>query len=371
MRHILLAALAILALVLIWTLVWLELVLKLGLPSSALGAMGVFFLSSFAAQVIYIFRIRKPGKHPRFIFMAFFITGLFIHLFCATITKDLLLFIPALVPCEQFIATWFFVAAFIFNLWGVQAALLTPQIKHVRVPLPEKHAALNGLKIIQISDLHVGPQIKKAFVRRVVRRTASAHADLVVFTGDIGDSAAEIFGNCLEPFRTLKIRYGLFYVTGNHEYYWNAYDWIKAVRNCGIHPLINEGISLISGKLWLGGITDPDGPRFIPEHAPNFEKALEPKDASSNAYKILLAHQPKNCFAAEKAGFDLMLSGHTHGGQFFPFNLLVGFFNPYSKGLNRHENMMVYVNQGTGFWGPAQRLGVRAEITLIELTAAK
>lgn len=370
MRHILLAAGAILALFLIWAVVWLELMLKIGLSGPVLAALFVFFAASFASQLIYIFKIRKPGYHPRFIFFVFFVSGLFIHLFCAAVTKDALLFIPALQPHEQSISVCFVLLAFIFNLWGIKSALQTPRLRHVHVPLPSEHKNLDGFKIIQISDLHVSPQVTRAFVRRVVRRIMSAHPDLIVMTGDIGDSTAEIFGTRLEPFKDLQARCGAFYVTGNHEYYWDAKKWIEAIRSNGVRPLLNEGVSLLHGKIWLGGITDPDGPHFIPEHVPDCRKALEPEEKSNPGYKILLAHQPKNCFAAEKAGFDLMLSGHTHGGQFFPFNLIVGFFNPYSKGLNCHgKKLRVYVNQGTGFWGPAQRLGVRAEITLLELKA--
>lgn len=191
-------------------------------------------------------------------------------------------------------------------------------------------------------------------------------ANLIVLTGDIGDSDPRIFGNDLAPLEQLGAPCGVFYVTGNHEYYWNAAKWISIIENLGVHALVNQGRLIADGKIWLGGITDPDAGYFISAHEPNAANAIDLKK-SANAYKILLAHQPKSCFAAEKAGFDLMLSGHTHGGQFFPLNLLVRFFNPYSKGLNQHGNMKIYINLGTGFWGPALRLGVPAEITLIEL----
>jgi predicted MPP superfamily phosphohydrolase len=177
--------------------------------------------------------------------------------------------------------------------------------------------------------------------------------------------------SALETLRGLKATHGVFFVTGNHEYYWNAPRWIHEIKKLGIQVLTNEGkmIPLPDRNLWIGGVPDVSAGGFDPS-TPSRPALAMPPVGSSECLKILLAHQPKSCFEAQKAGFDLMLSGHTHWGQFFPFNYLVGFFNPYHKALNNHEGMWVYVNSGTGFWGPPLRLGVPSEITLIQMRQA-
>lgn len=357
-----------LLLAMIWTLTWFELIMQMGLSPTIRTSILIFFCASYCIQILYLFLMRNPKLNSIFVFCVFFIMGLFIHLFFAGLTKDILIFIPFLSAYEKILSQLFALLAVLISLAGTLIAFQGPKIRSISIPIDKRFQSLNGLKIVQISDLHVGPLIGKNYVEKVVQLTNQLQADLVVLTGDIGDSNPKHFGSELAPLKQLKSTYGGFFVTGNHEYYWNAEEWIQAIVACKIHPLLNQGVSLLDSQLWLGGITDPDGARFIPNHAPNPKQALD-NEKSRLAYKILLAHQPKNCFAAEKAGFDLMLSGHTHGGQFFPFNLLVGFFNPYSKGLNRHRNMLVYVNLGTGFWGPALRLGVTAEITLLKLAA--
>ena len=365
LRHWLFVGMMSLLLGIVWLLVWFELILQMQLPLALKNFALIFFISTFILQVTHLIFMQARNPSPAFVFISFFFMGLFIHLFCGVLTKDVLVFIPTLARHEQVMSYLVALLAVLFNAWGIHMALRGPKIKHVFIPLPPEHSRLNSFKIVQISDLHVGPLIGKNYVRKVVEIANRLTPDLTVLTGDVGDSNPDIFGKQLAPLSHLRAKEGVFYVTGNHEYYWGAEKWIQFIRDCGIRPLINEGASLSNGSIWLGGIPDLDGPHFIPSHIPNANKALDPSKAN-DAYKILLAHQPKNCFAGEAAGFDLMLSGHTHGGQFFPFNLLVGFFNPYSKSLNQHQKMLVYVNRGTGFWGPALRLGVPAEITLLE-----
>lgn len=366
LRHWLFVGLMSLLLGIIWIIAWFELILQMQLTSSLQGAIGVFFTATYLLQILHLFFMQAKNPSPLFVFTSFFFMGLFIHLFCGVLTKDLLILLFHWAPHEQFLSYLVALLAVLFNVWGIYIALHGPRIKSVAIPLAQGHERLNGFKIVQISDLHIGPLIGKNYVSKVVQISNSLNADIVVLTGDIGDSDPDHFGKELSAFKNLQSQQGVFYITGNHEYYWGAEKWINLVQTCGIRTLINEGVPLSSGKIWLGGIPDLDGPHFIPSHAPDAEKAAA-NSTTTGAYKILLAHQPKNCFAAEKAGFNLMLSGHTHGGQFFPFNLLVGLFNPYSKSLNQHRKMFVYVNLGTGFWGPALRLGVPSEITLLEL----
>ncbi len=367
-RHWLFIGVMSLLLGIVWTLVWFELILQMHLPSFIETIVLAVFISTYALQLAHLIFMHAKNPSPVFVFSAFFFMGLFIHLFCGVITKDILVFIPFLAMHEKLMAYLVALLAIIFNAWGIYIALCGPRVKHVSIPLPHIHAHLNDFKIVQISDLHIGPLLGKKYISNVVKITNRLKADIVVLTGDIGDSDPNLFGNQILELKNLCSVQGVFYITGNHEYYWGAEKWIELIQSCGIGALINEGVSLSGGKIWLGGVPDLDGRHFIPSHAPDATQALHPIK-SQGAYKILLAHQPKNCFDAEKAGFDLMLSGHTHGGQFFPFNLLVGFFNPYSRSLNKHRKMLVYVNRGTGFWGPALRLGVPAEITLLELKA--
>jgi len=358
------------AFLLCFIFVWCELILPMQLHSTILGALFVIFFLAFGLQILHLTRIHKQKQSSARVFVTFFFAGLFIHLLCAALTKDILVWVFGLFEYESIICYAFACIAMGFNLLGVRAAYRGPQIKNVPIPMAHQHAKLSGFKIVQISDLHIGPLVRKKYVQAVVNKILPLKPDLIVLTGDIGDSDPRIFGKDLSPLKQLSTLCEVFYVTGNHEYYWNASKWVTEIETLGITALINQGLLIAQGKIWLGGVTDPDAGYFIPEHEPDITKAID-LQKSKDAYKIILAHQPKSCFDAEKAGFDLMLSGHTHGGQFFPFNLLVRFFNPYSKGLNQHGKMKVYVNQGTGFWGPALRLGVPAEITLIKLSETR
>ena len=347
-------------------LVWTELILPMHLPGPLSHVPLAVLVLALVLLAWHLLRIHVKKPSATRVFITFGLGGLCIHLLCAALTKDALIWIPGLLAHEQTICRWFGLIALMLNFLGIHGALRGPLTKRVQIPVPPHLKNLNGFKIVQISDLHIGPLIRRGYVAKVVNRIKKLKPDLIVLTGDIGDSDPHIYGNDASPLRELKASEGVFYIPGNHEYYWDANDWIAVFEKLGMTSLINEGREIANQKIWLGGITDPDAGDFIPEHHPDATKAIDPEKAK-NAFKILLAHQPKSCFDAEKAGFDLMLSGHTHGGQFFPFNFIVQLVNPYSKGLNQHGKMLVYVNRGTGFWGPALRLGVPAEITLLEL----
>ncbi len=249
---------------------------------------------------------------------------------------------------------------------GLWQAYRGPSIKQVSGGLKESHAFLDGLKIAQISDLHVGPTLRKSYVSEVVSRTNALEADLIFVTGDIADAHADSLAEHLAPLGLLKAKHGVFYVTGNHEYYWGAEDLVASLRKLGMIALINENkvVTIREKKVLIAGVTDPTGSR-VPGHAPDLKKAMQTHEPVD--YRIILAHRPDVSVLSEQMGADLQFSGHTHSGQFFPFSLLIGLAHQYTAGIYQRGNLTVYVNCGTGYWGPANRFGVQSEITSFTL----
>ena len=251
---------------------------------------------------------------------------------------------------------------------GAYQALSAPKVKHVRVPIRNLPPALQGYKIAQISDLHVGPTIGRSYAEKVTEITNALQPDAIALTGDFVDGLVPDLRDQIAPLAELRARHGTYFTTGNHEYYWGADAWVDEMRRLGATPLMNEHrvIDVDGAKLVMGGVTDPTAHQFNEAHRSSAAQAINGAPADA-AVRVLLAHQPSSYKGAVKAGFDLQLSGHTHAGQFFPFSLFVGLAHDYYKGLNRHENLWIYVNSGTGYWGPPIRFLVPPEITLIEL----
>ncbi|MGZ8781093.1 MAG: metallophosphoesterase [Thermoanaerobaculia bacterium] len=239
-----------------------------------------------------------------------------------------------------------------------------PRVRRVDVPIDGLPPELEGYRIVQWSDVHVGATIRRAFVQSLVERTNALDADAVVITGDFVDGPMHALRNEVEPIRDLRPRDGVFYVTGNHEYYWAAGEWIPLLQSLGLDFLKNEHRVIERGnaKLVMAGVTDPVGRNA---HKQDPDAALA--EAPADAVKVLLSHRPQTAQAASRMGVDLQLSGHTHGGQFFPFNLVIHKFQPIAKGLHRVGRTWLYVNRGTGYWGPPSRLAVGGEITLVSL----
>lgn len=243
-----------------------------------------------------------------------------------------------------------------------------PKIKKVEVPLGEKHKDLHGLKIVQLSDIHIGPTLKKEFSEQLRAKVEALDADIVVITGDMIDGRVEHLKEDLEPLTRLKSKLGTYFVLGNHEYYWTVDEWIEWTSKSGLNPLINENkkLNYNNTDFYLAGINDPFSLRADKERAPDPLKAAA--GIPDSAYSILLAHQPKACFQSAKCGYNIQLSGHTHGGQGFPWSIIVSLVQPYVRGLNIHEGMYVYVHSGTGFWGPPNRFMVDSEIAELVFT---
>ncbi len=237
----------------------------------------------------------------------------------------------------------------------------SPVVERVDIPLHNLPPAFDGFTIAQISDLHVGPTIKRPYVQKVVDAVNALNPDIIALTGDFIDGTVEDLADDVAPLMDLRARDGKFFVTGNHECSWNPESWTAEFRRLGTRVLENEHEAIKRGDstIYIAGVNDyASGDMDIAKAV----RGLQPDDAI-----ILLSHQPASYSKAEAAGVDLQLSGHSHAGQYFPFTLIIRFFQRYYKGLNRHGKMWIYVSRGTGYWGPPLRAGAPAEITLLTL----
>ncbi len=245
---------------------------------------------------------------------------------------------------------------------GLKRALTAPTVITVTHPTPEK--SLQGLRIIQISDIHVSHTIRRPMVQRIVHMVNQLAPDIVVLTGDLVDGSVSMLRDDVAPLADLCAPLGCYFITGNHEYYSGVLPWIEEVKRLGFTVLLNshETLEYHGVPLVLAGVTDFHAGTILPEHASNPAKALA--GAPENTYRILLAHQPLSFPAAQAENCHLTLSGHTHGGQYLPFTWAIHMVQPWVAGLYEEGDYRLYVNRGTAFWGPPLRLGAPSEITL-------
>ena len=263
------------------------------------------------------------------------------------------------------------ILAALFTLVGFVNARRRARVRRVDVPIADLPAPLHGFSIAQISDIHVGATIKRDYLDGIVDAVNDLEADMIAVTGDLVDGSVTQLASHTEPLSRLAARHGAFFVTGNHEYYSGASDWVDEVRRLGLSVLMNEHVVLQheGAAVVVAGVTDYSAGHFDPAHRSDPAAAIAgaPSDAG---VRLLLAHQPRSAFAAAPAGFDLQLSGHTHGGQFFPWIFLVRLQQPFTAGLHRLGKLWVYISRGTGYWGPPKRLGAPSEITYLRLVPA-
>jgi len=254
--------------------------------------------------------------------------------------------------------------------YGMFEAMRTPRVVELDIPITGLPPDLDGFTIVQISDIHASATVKRPFIQAVVDRVNELRPDLVALTGDLVDGSVEQLRDDVVPLADLKAPEGLFFITGNHDYYSGVEPWLEEVRRLGFTVLLNEHrvIERGAGRLLLAGVTDFSGGQFSPEHRTDPHKAIS--GAPMCHAKVLLAHQPKSIYEAAKAGYDYVLSGHTHGGQYFPYHFLAAMAQPFISGLHQMGGTRIYVSRGTGYWGPQIRIGAPSEITVHRLISA-
>ncbi|OKK10638.1 metallophosphoesterase [Streptomyces sp. CB02400] len=247
--------------------------------------------------------------------------------------------------------------------YGTYGVLRGPRVKRVTVPLAKLPRAAHGYRIAVVSDIHLGPVLGRGFAQKVVDTVNSTQPDLIAVVGDLVDGSVKDLGPAAAPLAQLRARHGSFFVTGNHEYFSGAEQWVEEVRRLGLNPLENARTEL--PHFDLAGVNDVAGEDE--GQGPDYAKALGDRDRGRAC--VLLAHQPVQIHDAVDHGVDLQLSGHTHGGQLFPGNLVAGLANPTLAGLDRYGDTQLYVSRGAGAWGPPTRVGAPSDVTVIELAS--
>ncbi|MFB6708472.1 metallophosphoesterase [Streptomyces sp. NPDC056333] len=247
--------------------------------------------------------------------------------------------------------------------YGTYGVLRGPRVKRVTVPLAKLPRSAHGFRIAVVSDIHLGPVLGRAHTQRIVDTINRTQPDLIAVVGDLVDGTVADLGPAAEPLAGLTARHGAFFVTGNHEYFSGAAQWVDHVRELGLHPLENARVE--TAGFDLAGVNDIAGERE--GQGPDFERALGDRDRARAS--VLLAHQPVVIDDAVAYGVDLQLSGHTHGGQLWPGNYLAELANPTVAGLERYGDTQLYVSRGAGAWGPPVRVGAPSDITVVQLAS--
>lgn len=336
-------------------------------------------------------RARRAALAPGWKWLGLLSMGWFSSMFVLTLVRDaglLLAWMLALVgggsidisSAQSWSAAAVALLATLVTLIGFFNARRTASVVRVDVPIRDLPASLEGFTIAQLSDIHVGSTIRRGYIQRIVDAVNRLGADMVAITGDLVDGTVSELREHVAPLAGLRARHGTFVVTGNHEYYAGAHAWIDELRRLGLRVLLNEHVVLqtrnvkgaqtdeevLDSALVVAGVTDYTAAHFHADHASDPQGALDDAPPLVRT-RLLLAHQPRSAPAAAEAGYQLQLSGHTHGGQFFPWNLFVPLQQPFTAGLHRLRDMWVYTSRGTGYWGPPKRFGAPSEITLLRL----
>ncbi len=347
-------------------------------------ALGVLLATSTLLLPLSLIgrNLRWPGARTALAWSGMLAMGLFSSLFVLTVLRDaLLLTVAALVALwpgvlvlegiAQATAWAVLATAAMVTVLGAWNARRTAAVVRVDVPVTDLPDALHGFTIAQISDIHVGPTIRGGYLQAIVDRVNRLEADMVAVTGDLVDgSVAELAGH-VAPLAELRSRHGTFFVTGNHEYYCGAHAWIAELRRLDVRVLLNEHVVLThdGSDVVVAGVTDHSAHHFDVGHRSDPQASVHGAPIGA-ALRLLLAHQPRSAMAAIGLGFHLQLSGHTHGGQFWPWNLFVRLQQPFTAGLHCLRGLWIYTSRGTGYWGPPKRFGAPSEITCLRMVQA-
>jgi uncharacterized protein len=348
------------------------------MPPGVVRMTGIFLIVLSFGLMSLSLVARSFWRRPfadRMAIPGYFMAGFFSSLLVLTVLRDVLLVPVVLLVSHPHLRAYESVSAplvlglgIFATLAGLVGARRRARIVNVDVPLHNLALALHGFSIVQISDIHVGTTIRKKYVEKIVEAVNALKPDLIAVTGDVVDGSVRDLRAHTAPLAGLRALHGAFFVTGNHEYYSGADAWTAEFARLGLQVLLNEHsvIEHQGASLVIAGVTDFGSDHFSPsQHSdPHTALAGAPPDA---AVRILLAHQPRSAAAAASAGFDLQLSGHTHGGQFWPWNLFVRLQQPFTAGLHRLNRLWVYVSRGTGYWGIPNRFGAPSEITRLRL----
>ncbi len=313
----------------------------------------------------------------------FVVMGLLSSLLVLTVARDVALMVTWIAswvvdigPALQNLRAWSAPAgpalAAVLSFIGFFNARRRAVVRPVDIPIAGLPESLNGFTIVQITDVHVGPTIKQGYMDAIVEAANGLDADLIAITGDMVDGRVQELGPDVAPLAKLRARHGVYCVTGNHEYYSGVHGWIAEFRRLGLHVLMNEHVVIehAGASMVVAGVTDYHAASFDPSHKSDPDAAMAGVPPGVGM-KLLLAHQPRSVFAAEKAGFQLQLSGHTHGGQFAPWMFFVKLQQPFTAGLHRLGGIQVYVSRGAGYWGPPLRFGAPSEISRLRLVKAR
>ncbi|WP_233237218.1 metallophosphoesterase [Bordetella sp. LUAb4] len=352
-------------------------------PAAQWGAVGFLLLSCLVIPAGFLSRRLPRRLSEGFGWIGLLLMGYFSSLFVLTLLRDLLLLAiwvagavsgRALPGAGTLAETAIAVPllALCSSLIGLYNARRRAPVRSVDVPIAGLPAGLQGFTIAQITDVHVGPTIKGRYVDAIVDAVNALQADLIAVTGDVVDGSVARLSAHTQPLGRLQARHGAYLVTGNHEYYSGADAWVAEFERLGLNVLLNRHVVIdhAGARLVVAGVTDYGAGAYDPDQQSDPAKALAGAPADV-VVRILLAHQPRTAFAAEPAGYTLQLSGHTHGGQFLPWNFFVRLQQPFTAGLRRLGRLWVYTSRGTGYWGPPKRVGAPSEITHIRLVAAR
>jgi predicted MPP superfamily phosphohydrolase len=320
--------------------------------------------------------IRQQPLSDRLAWVGLITMGMFSTLLLLTLLRDAVILLTTMLGMSSAVfsestAIAVPLLAGVATLIGFFNARRLAKVVEVNIPICNLPLALHGFTVVQISDIHVGPTIKRGYLEAIVEAVNKLDADMIAVTGDLVDGSVQELTSHTAPLAQLSARHGAYFVTGNHEYYSNAHSWIDEIRRLGLTVLMNEHRLLAHDgeTVLVAGVTDYLAHHFDESHRSDPHAALAGAPLNITV-KMLLAHQPRSASAAADAGFDLQLSGHTHGGQFFPWNLFVPLQQPYTSGLNRLQQLWIYTSRGTGYWGPPKRLGAPSEITRLRLVMA-